>query len=119
MSAHTISLTDSNFEQEVLESNVPVLIDFWAAWCGPCRLINPIVEALATEYSGRVKIAKLHIDDHPEIATQYQISAVPTLLIFNQGKVVDGVVGVATQKVLAAKLDALLEQDDSMAVPAA
>jgi thioredoxin 1 len=113
-----VQLTSENFAQEVLHSGVPVVVDFWAAWCGPCRVVGPIVEALAAQFVGQAKVAKLNIDDYPEIASQYNIHAVPTLLFFQNGQVVAEVVGVLSQRQLAAKLEALLE-GDRPAVPAA
>jgi thioredoxin 1 len=106
---HPVTLTADNFQSEVLNSSQPVLVDFWAAWCGPCRLIAPIVDAIATEYEGQVKAAKLNIDDYPELATQYGVHAIPTLLLFQAGRPVDQIVGVATKGAIAAKLDRLLE----------
>jgi thioredoxin 1 len=111
MAAHLVTLTDETFEQEALNSEIPVLVDFWAAWCGPCRLISPIVEALGTEFAGRAKVAKLNVDQHTEIASRYQISAIPTLLIFQGGRVVDEVVGVVSQRELTARLNAVLAGD--------
>lgn len=108
-SSRYITLTEDNFQAEVLDSSQPVLVDFWAAWCGPCRMITPIVEELATDFAGRAKIAKLNIDDYSNIASRYHINAVPTLLLFQSGQVVDEVVGVVPKRVLAAKLEALLE----------
>lgn len=110
MNASVIRLTSDNFAQEVLGSDIPVVVDFWAAWCGPCRLVGPIVEQLAAEYVDRVKVGKLNVDEELDLASQYAISAIPTLLFFQNGEVVDSVVGIASQRELAAKLDVLLER---------
>lgn len=115
MDANVIELTSGNFAQNVLNSNVPVVVDFWAAWCGPCRLVAPIVEDLAAEFVDRARVGKLNIDDEPEIASRYAISAIPTLLFFQNGQVVDRVVGVASKRELAAKLTALLERSNQVA----
>jgi thioredoxin 1 len=104
-----IVLTDDTFQAEVLDSSQPVLVDFWAPWCGPCRLVSPIIEALAAEFDGRVKVAKLNTDQYDLIATEYQVHAIPTLLFFKDGQVVDEVIGVAPKAELAAKLNALLD----------
>jgi thioredoxin 1 len=88
-----VTITDSNFEAEVLKSSKPVLIDFWAPWCGPCRAIAPVVDALANEYDGKVKVAKLNIDENPQVPTKYGIMSIPTLLVFKNGQVVSQVVG--------------------------
>ncbi len=88
-----IHLTDDNFENEVLKSNVPVLIDFWATWCGPCRVIAPSIEELANEYSERAKITKLDVDNNQRTAMQYGIRSIPTILIFKNGEVVDTIIG--------------------------
>ena len=83
-----IELNDANFEQEVLKANIPVLVDFWAVWCGPCKMIAPIVEELAIEYDGKLKIGKLDVDNNQQIAMQYGIRSIPTLLVFKGGKVI-------------------------------
>jgi len=88
-----ITLTDSNFDAEVLKSSQPVLIDFWATWCGPCRAIAPVVEQLAGEYAGKVKVVKVNIDENPKTPTQYDVRSIPTLLMFKDGKVVGQIVG--------------------------
>ena len=92
-SANLLEVTDSNFKAEVLESKTPVLVDFWAAWCAPCRAIAPHVEALAKDYDGKVRVGKCDIDSNPEVATQYDIRSIPTLLVFKDGKVAGQVVG--------------------------
>ena len=97
-------LTDATFEQEVLKSTMPVLVDFWAAWCGPCKMIAPIVEELATEYDGKLKIGKVDVDNNQKIAMQYGIRSIPTLLVFKGGKVVEQIVGAAPKKTLVEKL---------------
>ena len=106
MAGNVTEFTDNNFQNEVLDSQNPVLVDFWAPWCGPCRMIAPLVEELATEYKGKVKIGKINIDDSPGAATQYGVSSIPTLMIFKGGEVVDRFVGVQPKSRLQAALDA-------------
>lgn len=108
--ADYITGTDANFDQEVLHADQPVLVDFWAAWCGPCRVIAPTIEELATEYAGRAKVVKLDVDSNPSTAMRYDIRSIPTLLLFKGGKPVDQMVGVVPKPVLAQKLDALAAQ---------
>jgi len=103
-----IELKDSTFDQEVLQSPQPVLVDFWAPWCGPCRMIAPVVEEIALEYSGKVKVCKLNTDEQPNTATRFKISAIPTLLFFSKGKVAEQLVGVHSKSEIKKRLDALL-----------
>jgi thioredoxin 1 len=91
--AKPVEITDTNFEQEVLKSDVPVLIDFWAIWCGPCRVIAPVVEEIAGEYEGKLKVGKLDVDNNPQTAVKYGIRSIPTLLIFNKGEVSEQMIG--------------------------
>ncbi len=103
-----ITITDSNFEEVVLKSDKPVLVDFWAEWCGPCRMVGPIVEELAKEYDGKAVIGKVDVDSNPNVSMQFGIRNIPTLLIFKNGQVVDKQVGVAPKTVLAQKINAHL-----------
>ncbi|MFN8153554.1 MAG: thioredoxin [Bacteroidia bacterium] len=103
-----LELTDQNFEELVLKSDKPVLVDFWAEWCGPCRMIGPFVEELATEYEGKAVIGKVNVDHNPGISMQFGIRNIPALLFFKDGKVVDKQVGAAPKSVLANKLNAQL-----------
>ena len=99
-----VELTDSSFETEVLKSTLPVLIDFWAIWCGPCRMVSPIVEELAGEYTGKLKVGKVDVDTNPSTAMQYGIRSIPTLLLFKDGQVVEQIVGAVPKRVLVDKL---------------
>jgi thioredoxin 1 len=103
-----IQFSDANFETEVIKSDKPVLVDFWAPWCGPCRMLAPLVEELSTEYEGKIKVGKLNTDDNTQVATQYKISAIPTLFFFKGGKLVDQLVGVHPKPEIKKRLDALL-----------
>lgn len=103
-----LELTDNNFDELVLQSDKPVLVDFWAEWCGPCRMVGPIVEELAGEYEGRAVIGKVNVDENREVSSKFGIRNIPTLLVFKNGEVVDKQVGVAPKNALAGKIDAQL-----------
>ena len=103
--AAVVEISDTNFEQEVAKAPVPVLVDMWAAWCGPCRLLAPVVEELAAAYKGKMKVGKLNVDDYPQLAGQHRIMNIPTLLFFKGGKEVDRIVGVVPKEELARRVD--------------
>ena len=103
-----VVITDANFESEVLNAKEPVMVDFWATWCGPCRMLAPVVEELAQDYAGKVKVCKLDTDQGPQTSTKYRISSVPTILFFKGGQVVAQAVGLQSKAALQEKLDALL-----------
>ena len=109
MAGLVTEFTDKNFQSEVLDSAQPVLVDFWAPWCGPCRMIAPMIEELATEYKGAIKIGKLNIDESPQTPTSYNVSGIPTLLIFKAGQVVSQLVGVQSKTKLQAALNSAKE----------
>jgi thioredoxin 1 len=104
-----LHLSDTNFKKEVLESSLPVLVDFWAAWCGPCKMIAPAVEELAREYHGKVKIGKLDVEESPRTATHYGVMSIPTLIFFKHGKVTDQVVGILNKHELKKKIEENLQ----------
>ena len=104
-----VNVTDANFKEEVLESGLPVLVDFWAPWCAPCFIVAPIVEELARDYEGKLKVCKLNVDEGPNTATQYGIRGIPTLGIFKGGKVVDKVVGAVPRSQLEEKIKPYIE----------
>lgn len=98
-------VTDASFEQEVLKSNVPVLVDFWAPWCGPCRAIAPVVEEIATDYKGKLKVLKINTDDNPKTAQSYRISGIPSLIVFKNGQPVEQVVGAVPKSTLSSAVE--------------
>lgn len=104
-----LEINDGNFEEVVLKSKVPVLVDFWAEWCGPCRMVGPVVDELSKEYDGKAVIGKVNVDFNPKIATDYGIMSIPALLYFKNGQLVDKQVGAVPKHVLAGKLDAQLK----------
>lgn len=105
-----VTVTVGNFETEVLQATGPVLVDFWAPWCGPCRVIGPVVEEMATTYAGKLKVGKLNVDDHPAIAQRYGITGIPALLFFNAGERVDTVVGAVPKSVLQKHIDDVIDR---------
>ena len=106
---HPMEFTDANFQQEVINSDIPVLIDFWAVWCGPCKMIAPFIIEIAKEYEGKIKVGKLDVDNNPNVSMQYGIRSIPTLLIFRDGKVVDQIMGAVPKNMITAKLDSQLQ----------
>ena len=104
-----IELNDTNFESEVLKSDLPVLVDFWAPWCGPCRLLGPIVEEIAKNYDGKLKVGKLNVDDNSQSAIQYGIMSIPSLLFFKGGQVVDQIIGAVPKQHFVEKINKVLQ----------
>jgi|SRR5512139_1374222 len=103
-----LHVTDQNFAAEVLQSSLPVLVDFWATWCGPCRTISPVVEELAKEFTGRIKVTKLNVDENPGTPSQYGVRGIPTLIVFKGGKVLDQIVGAVPKARLLAMIEKAL-----------
>ena len=104
----TLTATDSNFEDEVLQADLPVLVDFWAEWCGPCKMVGPLVDSLATEYQGKLKVMKLDVDENPEIATRFNVRSIPTLMVFKDGELKETALGVRPKAVLQKLVDPYL-----------
>jgi thioredoxin 1 len=100
-----VTLTDTNFDQEVIKSPVPVLVDFWAEWCGPCKMLGPVLDELAGEYTGKAKIGKLNIDEHQALANQFRITSIPTVLLFKNGQPAEQIVGLRSKSHYKAALD--------------
>jgi len=107
MNDKIIEINEANFETEVLKSKQPVLVDFWAEWCGPCKMLAPVLDQIATEQAGKVKVAKINIDHHPELAQRYRVQSIPTLLYIVNGEVREQTVGTASKKSILANLESL------------
>ena len=101
---NAVAVTEQNFDSEVLQSDIPVFADFWAAWCGPCRAIAPAVEEIASEYTGRLKVVKVDVDENPDIAMRYGVQSIPTLLLFKGGKMVERLVGAYPKQAMVSKI---------------
>ena len=106
--AHPVAVTDKDFADEVLQSDTPVLVDFWAEWCGPCRVLGPVIESLSQEYDGKVKIAKVDVDSSQQVAMQYGIRSIPTVMLFDKGQIVDTIVGVRPKSDYESRLKKVL-----------
>jgi thioredoxin 1 len=107
--AHPVAVTDSDFDEKVLKAGTPVLVDFWAEWCAPCRMIAPMVDELSQEYDGKISFTKVDVDSNPEISLKYGIRSIPTLLVFKDGQPVDQVIGAVPKGALKKRLDSALE----------
>ncbi len=106
-----VQLRKSNWEEEVLKSDIPVMVDFWAPWCAPCRMVSPIVSELAEEYEGRIKVGQLNTDEESEIAIEYGIMSIPTLMFFKRGEVIDQIIGAVPKEYIIQKIEEVLKHD--------
>jgi thioredoxin 1 len=107
-SSNVLTITETNFDSEIIHSTVPVLVDFWAPWCGPCKMLSPVIDEIADARVGQVKVAKVNVDDAQALAARYRINSIPALLFFKNGEPVEQLVGAVSKSVLTAKLDSLL-----------
>lgn len=106
--SNIVELSPSNFEEEVIGSEIPVLVDFWAPWCMPCKMMEPVIEAMAKRFEGRIKVGKVNTDDHPSIASRYNVFGIPTVILFKNGQEIERVVGFISEKALASKVEPFL-----------
>ena len=109
--AHTVEFTDNNFDDTVLNSDVPVLVDFWAEWCGPCKALTPVIDELASDYEGKVKVGKVDTDANREVSVRFSVSAIPTVILFNKGEIVEKFVGLRSKKDFQTSLDKVAASD--------
>ena len=107
--ANQITFTDGNFEEEVLNSSIPVLVDFWAEWCAPCKMIAPTVDEIANEFDGKLKVGKVDVDSNPKVSSKYQIRSIPSIVFFKDGKVTDQIVGAVPKVKIMSKVESILE----------
>lgn len=103
-----VTITDQNFQKEVLESKVPVVVDFWAPWCGPCRAVTPVIEELAKEYAGKVTVGKINVDENPEVAGQFNVMSIPTVIVFKEGNPITSIVGAQSKATYKQAIDAVV-----------
>lgn len=104
MSEGIVEINDGNFKEKVVKSNLPILVDFWAPWCTPCKMIAPVIEEIASEYAGKLKVGKVNVDENPATATNFGVMNIPTLILFNKGKEIERIVGVTSKKEIAKKI---------------